>query len=90
MNTALTKRNRIRVALFAYAYEIKNNPLVSDFAYDELAITVGDSLKQETGHAELDFWFHENFDCITAMWVHAHPEIDKLEKLYARVKMFFK
>jgi len=84
------KRDRIRIALFAYAYEIAIDPLIVDGEYDELAKRVAKNLHVETGNGELDFWFHENFEAHTGMWVHLHPELDKLEKLYEKTKLHFR
>ena len=89
-NTSRIKRDRIRIALFAYAYEVENDPLVSDEYYDELAQRVDENLECETGHNELDFWFHDCFDSITGMWIHQHPELEKVRNLYGKVKMHFR
>jgi hypothetical protein len=80
------KRSRIRVALFAFAYEVKNDSLIPDSEYDVLSGKVDDQLFEATDNSELDFWFSENFDCFTGMWVRSHPEIDKLARLYERIK----
>jgi hypothetical protein len=84
------KRDRIRIALFAYAYEIANDPLISDSDYDKLAQRVEQNLHVETGNGELDFWFFDCFEAHTGMWVHQHPELDKLRNLYEKVKLHFR
>lgn len=73
-------RRRIFVALWAYAYELHDDPLVSDAMYDEWAFKI--DLSIDTDRPELDKWFRKNFMPDTGMWVRNHPDIDKLERMY--------
>lgn len=73
-------RLRIRLALWAYAYEIADDPIVSDDTFDKAAALVDVTVR--TGNALLDTFFAEKFDATTGMWVREHPELDKLEAIY--------
>lgn len=73
-------RNRIRVALAAWAYEVRNDPLMPDHLYDKLALSI--DLRKSTARPDLDEWFRDNFSPHTGMWVLHHPERDKIEALY--------
>lgn len=74
------RRRRIRLTLWAYAYEIENNPLVTDSIFDSEALKSDPSI--DTGH--LDDWWRECFNPSTGMWVHKHPELQKVRLYYAR------
>jgi hypothetical protein len=73
-------RRRIQVALWAYAYEIADDPIVTDAVFDAVSSQIDVSI--QTGNALLDKFFAEKFDASTGMWVRDHPELDKLEALY--------
>lgn len=78
-----TKR-RIMIAIAAYAYEIKNDPIWSDEKFDRKALRI--NLKQKTGNKRMDKWFRENFDPSTGMWVHNHPDRKGLLRIYRMFK----
>lgn len=75
-------RLRIRVLLCAYAYEVKNAPLISDHEFDALCQKV--DLSKTTNNKTMDNWFRKNFDPSTGMWVRKLPrqEAAKLAALY--------
>lgn len=79
----IEKRRRINVCLWAYAYEVKDNPLVTDEVFDEQCQLVDISVN--TDNPTLDEWFKKEFKPYTGQWIHTHPEIDKLNLLYNRV-----
>lgn len=83
MNAEIQKRKRINVALWAYAYEIKDDPMVSDAMFDKVCTEI--DLAIATDSIELDAWFFLHFDPCTGQWVHSHPELDKLAALYDRL-----
>lgn len=62
------RRARIKIAVMAYAYEIADDALVSDEEYDKL----------------LDDFFKDEFTPDTGMWIHNHPEIDKIAAIYKK------
>ena len=70
---------RIRVATCAWAYEYYNEPLISDAEYDKLAERIDTS--EETARPDLDRWFRKNYKSHTGSWVHAHPELPRLDEL---------
>lgn len=70
------RARRIRVAAWAYAYEVESNPIVDDARYDAEAALIRPNM--DTGHAVLDKFFREEFAAYTGSWVNRHPELDKL------------
>lgn len=78
--TEIERRRRIRVALWAYAYEEHSVSLVSDAEFDEECLKV--NLKQSTGDRRMDNWFRKTFSPHTGQWVHNHPNRTGLERLY--------
>jgi hypothetical protein len=74
-------RNRIRVAVAAYAYEIVGDPVMSDADYDELARSIRP--EEATGNRQLDLFFRVYFEPDTGMWVHHHPDKPSLHRLYS-------
>lgn len=73
---------RIRLAVWAYAYEFESMSLVSDARFDTEARKVNLSL--DTPRPDLDKWWRENFDPSTGMWIHKHPELSLVKKIYER------
>lgn len=79
------RRKRIRLSVFAYAYEFDNNSLISDEEYDKLSREINPQIK--TGHAKLDKFFENQFEPDTGMWIRKHPELNRVRALYlARYK----
>jgi hypothetical protein len=76
------RRNRIRLSIFAYAYEFHSDSLISDGEFDEMCTKINPSI--ETGHAVMDQFFREKFDPNTGMWIHNHPELAGIAELYNR------
>lgn len=77
-------RRRIRVAVAAWAYEVHNDPIMSDAEFDELARQI--DLDQSTARGDLDEWFANHFHPDTGIWVHDHPEKDGLERVYQMLR----
>lgn len=73
-------RNRIRLAVAAYAYEVLNSPIMEDSEYDALSLEIEPWVK--TGNAEMDVFFRDEFEADTGMWVHKHPDMMGLHRLY--------
>lgn len=73
-------RLRIRVSVAAYAYEIEDDPIMSDAEFDRLAGYV--NLKRSTGRPDLDQWFRDNFCPVSGMWIRHHPEIERIGEIY--------
>lgn len=74
------RHRRIRLTLWAYAYEIEDNPLVADDTFDAEARKSDCGI--ETGH--LDHWWRACFNPSTGIWIHMHPELQKVKALYGR------
>lgn len=77
-------RRRIRVAVAAWAYEVHNDPIMSDAEFDELALSI--DLDRSTARGDLDEWFANHFQPDTGMWVHQHPEKAGLERIYRMLR----
>jgi hypothetical protein len=75
-------RNRIRLSVAAYAYEIDNNEIMSDSEFDKLAYSI--NVKEKTGNRKLDNFFRKHFKPDTGMWIHSHPEKNKIQALYEK------
>ena len=84
------KRARIRIALFAYAYEFKNDSIVSDTQYDKEAREL--DYTTETDNKELDDFFRKEYTPDSGMWVRKHPDVatGKLEGLYQYIRRSIK
>lgn len=76
------RRNRIRIAVFAYAYEVMNVSLVSDAEYDRLARSINTSVP--TGNVLMDHFFKTHYSQDTGLWVHRHPRLSDLDRLYRK------
>ena len=72
--------NRIKVALYAYAYEIMNKPLTTDAEYDTLARSIRPLMV--TGRPVEDYFFGEEFSPSTGQWIHKHPDLEGIARLY--------
>jgi hypothetical protein len=79
------KAKRIRVAVWACAYELFNTSLVDDYTYDKLCKEI--NLEKVTDRPDLDRWFKENFSPDTGLWVHQHPDLDRLEEICHNIIM---
>lgn len=77
------KHNRTRLSLAAYSYEFDNRSIMSDGEFDKLALQINPQVA--TGNDKLDKFFREHFDPSTGMWIHKHPELQKLRELYERL-----
>lgn len=80
LNKEIETRRRIIVAVAAYAYEFENAPIMSDAEFDKLVKEIDTTI--DTDRPDLDEWFRKNFETDTGMWIHKHPELDKIRGLY--------
>jgi hypothetical protein len=76
------RRRRISISVLAYAYEIVDNPIIDDFSWDWAAGRIQPEIM--TGHPLLDEFFRFEYSRMTAMWIHLHPELDKIALIYDR------
>lgn len=77
-------RNRIHLAAAAYAYEIENDPIMSDAVFDKMALDI--DLSIETTNPAMDEYFKKYFEPFTGQWIHHHPDKEGLAKVAARLR----
>lgn len=75
-------RRRIMLSVAAYAYEIKNESIMSDAAFDEQCLLI--DINEKTGNRKLDNFFKNHFDKSTGQWIHKHPELRKIQQIYEK------
>lgn len=73
---------RIRLSVWAYAYEFKDDPVVPDAQFDAMAKEIDPGI--ETGRTELDEFWKNEFHPHTGMWIRKHPQLQKIERIYER------
>lgn len=76
------RRNRIRLSVAAFAYEIVGESIMTDAEFDRLALSIRPQIM--TGRINLDAFFLGRFSPDTGMWIHQHPELSKVRDLYYR------
>lgn len=79
----IERRNRIRLSLAAYSYEVHSHSIMSDGEYDELSRQIDSTVK--TRNKKIDNFFAILFEPDTGMWIHKHPELYKIKELYERI-----
>jgi hypothetical protein len=55
---------------------------MSDGDFDALALTINKDMS--TDNEEMDRFFREEFEPNTGQWIHAHPNLQGIERLYVR------
>lgn len=73
-------QRRVHLTVAAYAYEIESVSLIDDRTFDAECLLV--DLAVDTARPDLDRWWRENFDPSTGMWIHQHPELEKVAALF--------
>ncbi len=71
---------RIRLSVATYAYEIADNPIWPDSQWDVVAQQINPKLG--TCHPIIDEFFAAEFSPMTGMWIHKHPELAGIKKIY--------
>lgn len=71
---------RIKLAVWAYAYEFADDSIVPDEVFDHECRMV--DLTINTGRPDLDAWFRKEFNPSTGVWIHKHPELNRVKDLY--------
>lgn len=74
--------NRIKLSLYAYAYEMENDSLITDDEFDQRALGINPEMR--TGNEEMDEFFRTRFSPHTGQWIHHHPDIAGLADLYKK------
>lgn len=75
----IERRRRIRVSVWAHAYEALDVSLVDDHTFDAECMLVDP--KVSTGHAILDAFFRKHFVAYSGQWVTKHPDKRRLDAL---------
>jgi hypothetical protein len=78
----IERRRRIHISVATYAYEIADKPIMSDAEWDVLAARI--DRRMGTAHPIMDEFFRYEFSPMTGMWIHKHPELDGIERLFSR------
>lgn len=91
----IERRNRIRLAVAAYAYEFCGDSIMSDGDFDKLALKINPSLPtvenymwdkvQVARYKRLDEFFRNEFSPDTGQWIHKHPELAKVAEYYFKI-----
>lgn len=76
----LEVRRRIQISVAAYAYEFNSDPIMCDALFDFFAGRI--CKRMGTCHPLLDEFFLVHFSPMTGMWIHHHPELDRIKHLY--------
>lgn len=78
----LETRRRITLCVATFAYEVADAPFMDDHTWDRLAQSIRP--RMGTCHPLLDEFFVGHFSPMTGMWIHDHPELDKVRETYER------
>lgn len=93
-HTATERRNRIKISVAAYAYEIMNQPIMSDAEFDALALQINPLINtvylpasndQLVKRILLDQFFRTHYTPHSGMWVRLHPDLDGLANYYHKI-----
>lgn len=76
----IEQHRRIKLSIWAYAYEFENVSLVSDAVFDVESYQV--NLNIATNRPDLDYWFMGFFQPCTGMWIHKHPDLERIKEIY--------
>ena len=79
-NDWIETKNRIRLSVYAYAYEFMNDSLVDDGKFDRLSQEINPNAT--TGNKKMDDFFAKEFVADSGMWIWNHPELLKVKELY--------
>ncbi len=78
----LEVRRRIQLSVAAYAYEFESSPVMGDDLFDWFAGRICKHMG--TCHPVVDEFFKVHFSPMTGMWIHHHPELDGIRRIYKR------
>ena len=72
--------NRIKWAVAAYAYQVADDPVMTDEQFDKLARKIRPQML--TGNILCDVYFQTHFSPDTAMMITRHPQIAGVAHIY--------
>jgi len=78
----IERRIRIRLSVWAYAYEIAGTALVDDATYDALAY----KSRPHIITGRFDDWWRTFYTPYSGAWIYTHPDLNGIAKLYSRLK----
>ena len=67
------RRNRIKLAVAAYAYEVLDDPVMTDEQFDRLSRQINPTVV--TGNLTLDVFFQTIWTPHSGQWVRQHPDL---------------
>jgi len=70
----------------AYAYEVMSDPIMSDALYDSLCRQIDP--RRPTCNLRMDRFFRRHFSPHTGSWVHHHPDLAGLHRVYRLLQQF--
>lgn len=73
-------RNRIRVSVAACAYEIEDDPIMTDAEFDSLCAQIDTTIA--TTRSVEDLFFLTEFEPHTGSWIHKHPDLPGIKRLF--------
>ena len=73
-------RRRIKLSVYAYAYEFMNDSLIDDAEFDRLSQEI--DLTINTGNEEMDSFFAKEFIADSGMWIRRHPNLERVNEIY--------
>ena len=73
-------RRRIKLSVYAYAYEFMNDSLIDDAEFDRLSQEI--DLTINTGNEEMDSFFAKEFIADSGMWIRRHPNLERVKEIY--------
>lgn len=73
-------RRRILVSVAAYGYEFHNVSIMIDAHWDQTAQEINP--RMGTCHPVIDEFFATKFSPMTGMWIHEHPELERIKTLF--------
>lgn len=87
------RRNRIKLAIAAYSYEMESDSIMSDGDFDKLCLQINPKMstvsdvtdpKQIKRYKKLDKFWVEEFEPDTGQWIHKHPELELVKQTYQK------
>lgn len=75
-------RRRIVLSVATYAYEVMDDQIMTDARWDMIAQQINPKLG--TCHPIVDEFFASQFSPMTGMWIHNHPDLAGIKRLYER------
>ncbi len=73
---------RIKLSVAAYAYEFDATSILTDAEFDAMCLEVDKDA--DTGNAVMDRFFKTEFDASTGQWIHKHPDLTAIKRLYEK------